>query len=69
MVGVLTFLEAGRSLSTPPLPRGVLKKPNTYFLVKGSPQGPPTATNRQPPTAANRRQPSPTANHCSILFL
>ena len=32
-----------------------------FFLVKHSPQGPPTA-NRQPPTAANRQP--PTANRC-----
>ena len=42
----------------------VLEKPNDFF-VKDSPQGPPTATNRQLPTAANRH---PLFNTVSVVL-
>ena len=49
--------------------RAVLTKPDLFFFVEDSPQGPPSADRHQPPSAnrhqppsANRHQPPPTAN-------
>ena len=73
--------QNGRCCCRPPLPAAVaaacsglsLRAPFFWLFVyffTDSPEGPPTATNRQPPTATNRhqpptatnRQPPPTAN-------